>query len=112
MYVSEFMNGGRIVSHGEIQTLKKGFKLCEGCVPFSIYLVKKQDSAQELAVLNVKCMEDTDFAEAPFYVNEWTPCAITEIAPDETDAILTNYRLFWGAGTGVNIKVYTLRDAE
>lgn len=33
-YISEFMNGGRIVSHGKINDLSNGFKL-PGDVPFS-----------------------------------------------------------------------------
>lgn len=39
-YISEFMGGGRIVSHGKIADLSKGFKLPSGN-PFSVYVRPK-----------------------------------------------------------------------
>ena len=36
-YISEFMGGGRIFSHGKIADLSKGFKLPSGN-PFSVYV--------------------------------------------------------------------------
>lgn len=36
-YISETMNGGRILSHGKITDLSNGFKLPDGAL-FSIYI--------------------------------------------------------------------------
>lgn len=35
-YISEFMNGGRIVSHGKIESLAQGFKLPKDAL-FTVY---------------------------------------------------------------------------
>ena len=53
-YISEFMSGGRIVSHGKISDLTNGFSL-PGNAPFSIYVKPKFIGSDIDAVLNVKC---------------------------------------------------------
>ena len=41
-YISEFMNGGRIVAHGQITDLTQGFRLAGGAL-FTVYARPKDD---------------------------------------------------------------------
>ena len=52
-YISEFMGGGRIVSHGKIADLSKGFKLPSG-KPFSVYVRPKYSVSTPDTVLTVR----------------------------------------------------------
>ena len=51
-YISEFMNGGRILSHGKIENLADGFSLPNDAL-FSIYIRPKYSSSTVDAVLSV-----------------------------------------------------------
>jgi hypothetical protein len=95
-YISEFMAGGRIVSHGKISDLANGFSL-PGKVPFSIYVKPKFAGSYIDTVLNVKCYQDDEASEAPFILNDWSPLAIVEIAPDSD--ILAQSDIYWGSGS-------------
>ena len=87
-YISEFMNGGRILSHGKIENLADGFSLPNDAL-FSIYIRPKYSSSTVDAVLSVKCYQDDD----------WSPMAIKAIAPNAD--FLNTHDLYWGAGTYV-----------
>ena len=97
-YISQFMNSGRILSHGKIERLAEGFSLPNE-TPFSIYIRPKYSSSTVDAVLSVKCYQDEDFSDAPVVLNDWSPMAITAIAPNAD--ILNTHDLYWGAGTYV-----------
>lgn len=94
-YISEFMNGGRIVSHGKIADLSKGFKLPSGN-PFSVYVRPKYSVSTLDTVLTVLCSQDEELSEAPVAFNDWSPLAVTEIAPN-AELLKTN-DVFWGSG--------------
>lgn len=100
-YISEFMNGGRIVSHGKIDDLSNGFKL-PGDVPFSVYVRPKFSTSTLDTVLAVRCSQDEKPSEAPVPFNDWTPMAIVELAPD-TEVLATN-DIYWGSGCYVEAR--------
>lgn len=102
-YISEFMGGGRIVSHGEITDLSSGFCLPNGAL-FSIY-VRPRDSGETAVdtVLSVKCYQDEEFSNAPLVYNDWSPLAIKEIAPNTE--ILLSCNVYWGSGQNVGEEV-------
>lgn len=54
-YISEFMNGGRILSHGKIESLANGFSLPNDAL-FSLYIRPKYSSSSVDAVLSVKLL--------------------------------------------------------
>lgn len=101
-YISEFMNGGRIVSHGKINDLSNGFKL-PGDVPFSVYVRPKFSTSTLDTVLSVRCTQDEQLSEAPIVFNDWSPMAIVELAPD-TEVLATN-DIYWGSGCYVEGEV-------
>ena len=87
-YISEFMNGGRILSHGKIESLSQGFKLPND-TPFSVYIRPKDTASEALdTVLSVKCYQDERFSDAPIAYNDWSPMAIVEIATSIGVAVL------------------------
>lgn len=94
-YISETLNGGRIISHGKITDLRNGFKLPNGAL-FSIYIRPKFSTSTVDTVLSVKCYQDELFSEAPFVFNDWSPLSISEIAPDK--ALLNTNDVYWGSG--------------
>ena len=95
-YISEFMSGGRIVSHGKITDLSNGFRLPGGGL-FSVYVRPKSAGTDADTVLSVKCYQDEAFSDAPVAFYDWSPMAIAEIAPN--DKILSACDLYWGSGT-------------
>lgn len=97
-YISEFMNGGRILSHGKIESLANGFSLPNDTL-FSLYIRPKYSNSTVDAVLSVKCYQDDEFSDAPVVLNDWSPMAIKAIAPNAD--ILNTHDLYWGAGTYV-----------
>lgn len=97
-YISEFMSGGRIVSHGKITDLSDGFKL-PGGEPFSVYIRPKYSVSTLDTVISVRCYQDDSVSEAPVVFNDWSPMAIAEIAPD-TELLNTN-DVYWGSGSYV-----------
>lgn len=98
-FISEFMNGGRIVSHGKIESLSNGFKIGGG-IPFSVYLHPRLSSENTDEIVKVKCYQDENFGDAPLSLNDWTPLAISEIAPN--DELLETYDVYWGCGSYVD----------
>ena len=101
-YISEFMNGGRIVSHGKIESLAQGFKLPKNAL-FTVYARPKSQTVDMDTVLKVKCYQDDKFSDAPVPFYDWSPLAIREIAPD--NEILTNCDLYWGSGEAMEGEV-------
>lgn len=99
-YISEFINGGRIVSHGQVKSLDKPFSLPDG-IPFSIYVRPKAQTEKLDLTLNVKCCQERVFSHAPFALNDWSPLAIEAIGAD--DSILENYDIFWGCGSAIEV---------
>lgn len=97
-YISEFVNGGRIVSHGKINDLSSGFRL-PGDIPFSDYARPKSSTSDIDIVLSVRCSQDSIMKEAPVALCDWSPMQIVEIAPD--NKALGTVDLYWGAGTYV-----------
>lgn len=95
-YISEFISGGRIVSHGKIESLAQGFKL-PGDTLFSVYVRPKSVGTDVDTVLSVKCYQDEEFSDAPLAFYDWSPMAIREVAPN--DEILSTCDLYWGSGT-------------
>jgi hypothetical protein len=96
-YVSEFMSGGRIASHGKITDLSCGFSLPDKS-PFSIYMKPKFVGSDIDTMLKVKCYQDVEASDAPVAFNDWSPLAIVEITPDEGD-MLERYDIYWGSGS-------------
>jgi hypothetical protein len=94
-YISESVHGGRVVSHGKIADLSQGFALSGG-QSFSIYIRPRQSVTQVDTVLSVKCANESEFSEAPFPYNEWSPLMIREIAPE--NGILEVCDIYWGSG--------------
>ena len=98
-YISETIGGGRIVSHGQITDLSKGFKLPDG-VPFTIYVRPKYSVSTVDTVLSVKLYQEEGFSSAPVPFNDWSPCVISELATD-TEVLKTN-DIYWGSGQAVS----------
>ena len=97
-YISEYMNGGRIVSHGKITDLSGGFRL--GGQLFTLYPRPKEGQEATDVTLSVRCYQDEGFSEAPFACNDWSPLAVAEIAPDAS-GLLDTCDLYWGSGSYV-----------
>ena len=66
------MNGGRILSHGKIESLANGFSLPNDAL-FSLYIRPKYSSSTVDTVLSVKCYQDDEFSDAPVVLNDWSP---------------------------------------
>lgn len=94
-YISEYLQGGRIVSHGRIESLENGFKIGDG-LPFTLYIRPKVNTSSIDTTLSVKCYQDEAFSEAPFAFNDWSPLCVREIAPNSE--ALKYYDLYWGCG--------------
>lgn len=99
-YIREFINGGRIVAHGQVKSLDKPFSLPEG-IPFSIYVRPKGPVEGLDVMLNVKCWQEQVFSDAPFVLNDWSPLAVETIGADSS--ILESYDIFWGSGSAVEV---------
>lgn len=94
-YISEFVGGGRIVSHGQITDLSEGFKLPGGQL-FSVYIRPKYSVSTPDTVLSVNLYQESGFSDAPVAFNDWSPLLIREIAPNPD--ILTTNDIYWGSG--------------
>ena len=64
-YISEFINGGRIVSHGKVENLDNGFSLPDN-MPFSVYIRPKAETAKIDVIMNVRCWQEQVFSDSPF----------------------------------------------
>lgn len=98
-FISEFINGGRIVSHGKISDLTNGFMLPSG-TPFSIYVRPKGTTTDIDMTLSVRCYQDESASEAPVALNDWSPLEVMEIAAGQND-LLSDYDIYWGSGSYV-----------
>ena len=98
-YISEFVNGGRIVSHGKIESLANGFKIGEDGVPFTIYVRPKNATSAIDVIIRLKCYQDDEASNVPVPLNDWSPLLVREIAPNNT--LLNYYDIYWGSGSYV-----------
>lgn len=87
----------RILSHGKITDLTNGFRKN---VPFSVYVRPKNDTLAQDILISCRCFCDEDTTALPVPLNDWTPAAIVEIAPNAID--LSEYEVYWGAGNPQN----------
>ena len=55
-YISEFINGGRIVSHGKVENLDNGFSLPDN-MPFSVYIRPKAETAKIDVIIRAQRLE-------------------------------------------------------
>lgn len=95
-YISETVGGGRIVSHGQVTDLSRGFKLPDGGT-FTVYVRPKYSVSTVDTVLTVRCSQDESLTEAPVPFNDWSPLAISEIVPN-SELLKTN-DVYWGSGS-------------
>lgn len=93
------MQSLRILSHGRIDDLSAGFKLRHS-IPFSVYVRPKEMTLDHDMVIQAKCICDENVSALPVALNDWTPAAIVEIAPNAID--LSEYEVYWGAGNPQN----------
>lgn len=89
----------RVCSHGKIENLSTGF-MHERQVPFSVYVRPKNNTMMTDVVINARCICDEEVSALPVPLNDWTPAAIVEIAPDAIS--LDDYDIYWGAGNPKN----------
>ncbi len=87
----------RILSHGQITDLSKGFSL--GGKPFSIWIRSKQPTLATNMVIGCKLICDKEPGDMPVALGDWTPAAIAEISPDAIP--LDQFDVYWGAGETV-----------
>lgn len=89
------MQSLRVLSHGKVTDLTSGFKL-PSKAPFSVYVRPKTTAMAADIVITAKCICDTEVSELPVPLNDWTPAAIVELAPNTIS--LVDYDVYWGAG--------------
>ena len=89
------MQSLRVLSHGKVTDLTSGFKL-PSKAPFSVYVRPKTTAMAADIVISAKCICDTEVSELPVPLNDWTPAAIVELAPNTIS--LVDYDVYWGAG--------------
>lgn len=99
-YISDFINGGRIVAHGKVKSLAKGFSL-PGDVPFSVFVRPKAATEKIDMIMNVRCSQESVFSDAPFVLNDWSPLSIEAIGADSS--ILEHFDVYWGSGSAVEV---------
>lgn len=94
-YISEYVGGGRIVSHGQINDLSSGFNLPQGEL-FSIYVRPKGETEETDIILDMLCYQDEESSPCPVGLREWCPMLIRTLAPAE--GVTDNYDIYWGSG--------------
>ena len=99
-HVTETLHAGRILSKGEITSLSQEFSLPQN-VPFSLFLPRTASTAS-IEVINCKLYQETAPGPCPVNVGGWTEPLLLSL-PASNAGLLTNYRLFWGAGQSVNL---------
>lgn len=85
----------RILTHGLIESLNKGFKFKNGKT-FCIFLAPKSESADKFVLVNCRLLGDMEPSVVPVNVGMWSPLAIVELEPDSK--LLNNYTVYWGGG--------------
>lgn len=86
----------RILSHGRITDLKKGFKLQDGS-SFSVFVRQKKINTMDTNVLMAcKLLGDKGASPLPVPIGDWSPAMIVEISPDAIS--LDEYEVYWGSG--------------
>ena len=114
-YVNDVMSSTRILSHGKIADLSKGFVL-PSKEAFSIFLMPKQgyEITDPAILLNVRLSQDEDASNVPVLLNEWSALAIEEIAAGQ-QSVLDSVDIYWGGGnyiTNGSCKVITAPTAK
>ncbi len=97
-HVSNEMFANRVSCHGKITEAQilNGFKLAEH-LPFSICIVPKQATTNVILIVDLKLYHDDNSSDFPCVLNDWTPGAIVELAPESID--LLTYDVYWAAGS-------------
>lgn len=98
-YVNREMSVGRISSHGQITDLTAAFSL-EDDKPFALFIIPKSDGSYATdvtATVDCKLYREDESADCPFTLNCWDAPAVVEVAINGID--LTEYDVYWGAGT-------------
>lgn len=83
----------RIISHGKIVDLAKGFALPDGA-PFTIMVCPKQIQAFQIGTVKCKLVGDSLASDLPIVYNDWTPALIQKLEPNSID--LAKYDVYWG----------------
>jgi hypothetical protein len=99
-FVSEIMNGGRIVDGKEILVGELPFYKGQGS-PFSLMIVPKDSSnVKEVEIVKARYYQGDVVRDVPIMVNQWNVPALVEMGSDNT-AIFTKYRVFVGFGQDI-----------
>lgn len=99
-FVSEIMNGGRIVDGKEISVGELPFFKGQGS-PFSIMIVPKDtNSVREVEIVKARYYQGDIVRDVPILINQWNVPALVEMGSDNT-AIFTRYRVFVGFGQDI-----------
>jgi hypothetical protein len=98
-FISDIINGTRIVSGGKIGSLTEAFSLPHG-TPFTIYIRPKNEVDTVDTVLSVMLYQQDGFVNMPFLFYDWSPLCITEIAANSS--LLSAFDIYWGSGSCIN----------
>lgn len=85
----------RILQHGKVNDLSKGFEL-PGYEPFSICVVPKSIQPNTGTTVNCRLVCDSEPSDIPVVFNDWSPALIQFLEPNSID--LSQYDVYWGAG--------------
>ena len=86
------MQDNRVLAHGKIADISNGFKMQSA---FSVYVKPKKLTMEHDVVINVRCICDDEVSALPVPLNDWSPAAIVELAPNTIS--LDEYDVYWGA---------------
>lgn len=99
-FVSEIMNGGRVVDGKELSVGEIPFTKGQGS-PFSLMIVPKDtNSVREIEIVKARYYQGDVIRDIPIMINQWNVPALVEIGSDNT-AIFTKYRVFVGFGQDI-----------
>lgn len=99
-FVSEIMNGGRIVDGKEILVGELPFFKGQGS-PFSLMIVPKDtNSVREVEIVKARYYQGDIVRDVPILINQWNVPALVEMGSDNT-AIFNRYRVFVGFGQDI-----------
>lgn len=83
----------RIISHGKVTDLTKGFTLPDGS-PFTIMVVPKVIQPSHVGTVKCKLIGDSSASDLPIVYNDWTPALIQKLEPNAVN--LSQYDVYWG----------------
>ena len=86
----------RILSHGKVEDLKKGFKLEDGRGFHEFLRQQKIHRMDSNVLLTCKLIGDKGASPLPVPIGDWSPAMITEISPGAIS--LDEYEVYWGSG--------------